>query len=138
MKYVILFLSITWGLCSCTSGLDIKQDYPFGIKTYPLPRKLRQGETVALEFTLVRKERYKYAEYSFRYFQPEGKGFLTDDKGRELVMNRLYRINVERFTLLYRSSCLENQQLDFVFVDNFGQEVEYSVSFQSDRNEEEE
>ncbi len=135
MKYMILFLSIIGILCSCSSELDVKQDYSFSVKTLPLPKRLEQGETVALEFTLVREKIYKEAYYSFRYFQSDGKGILTDDTGGELVRNRLYRIKSDEFTLLYQSACSEAQQLDFVFIDNFGQEVEYSVSFQNESKE---
>ncbi len=135
MKYIILLLSVVWGLYSCSSELDIKQDYSFSVKTLPLPKRLSTGESVALEFTLVREKIYKDAGYSFRYFQPDGKGSLTDDTGGELVKNRLYRIKSDEFTLLYQSACSEAQQLDFVFIDNFGQEVEYSVSFQNESKE---
>ncbi len=135
MKYMILLLSIIGILCSCSSELDINQDYSFSVKTRPLPKRLEQGETVALEFTLVREKIYKEADYSFRYFQSDGKGSLTDDTGQKLVMNRLYRIKSDEFTLLYQSACSEAQQLDFVFIDNFGQEVEYSVSFQNESKE---
>ena len=131
MKHVILFLSL-WILCSCSSDLDIKQDYSFTVKTLPLPKRLSAGESVALEFTLVREKIYKEAYYSFRYFQSDGKGILTDDKGRALTMNRLHSLTNDVFTLLYQSACSESQQLDFVFVDNFGREVEYSVAFQNE------
>ena len=135
MKYMILLLSVIWGLCSCSPDLDIKQDYSFSIKTLPLPKRLETGENVALEFTLVRERIYEDAEYSFRYFQPDGKGVLTDDTGQRLAMNRLYRIKSDEFTLLYQSACAEVQQLDFVFIDNFGQELEYSVTFQHENKE---
>lgn len=136
MKYLILLLSIIGILCSCSSELDIKQDYSFSVKTLPLPKRVEAGETVALEFTLVRERIYKEASYSFRYFQLDGKGVLTDDTGEKLVMNRLYRIKSDEFALLYQSTCSEAQQLDFVFMDNFGQEVEYSVTFQNETRKE--
>lgn len=135
MKYMILLLSVVLGLCSCSSDLDIKQDYSFSVKTMPLPKKLKQGEIVALEFSLVREKIYKDAAYSFRYFQPDGKGVLTDDTGQKLVMNRLYRFKGDEFSLLYQSACSEAQQLDFVFIDSFGQELEYSVAFQNESKE---
>ncbi|WP_301885659.1 TraQ conjugal transfer family protein [Bacteroides caecimuris] len=135
MKYMILLLSVVWGLCSCSSDLNIKHAYSFTVKTLPLPQRLEQGETVALEFSLVRERIYEDAEYSFRYFQPDGKGVLTDDTGQRLAMNRLYRIKSDEFTLLYQSACAEVQQLDFVFIDNFGQELEYSVTFQHENKE---
>lgn len=117
---------------SCSDSLDIKQDYSFSIKTLPVPKKLKQEEVTALEFTIIREGEYKKASYSFRYFQPDGKGVLMDNTGNAFPMNRLYPIVSDEFTLLYKSACAEAQTLDFVFVDNFGQEIEYSISFQND------
>ncbi len=96
---------------------------------------MEAGKTVALKFTLVRERIYIEASYSFRYFKPDGKGVLTDDTGKKLVMNRLYRIKSDEFTLLYQSTCSEAQQLDFVFMDNFGQETEYAIAFQNANKE---
>lgn len=135
MRYIILLLLSILAFGACSSDLDIKQAYLFSIKTLPVAKRIQQGETVALEFTLVRESNYKAARYSFRYFQPEGEGRLMDASGRALTMNRFHSITDEEFTLLYRSACKDAQQLDFVFIDNFGQEVEYVVSFQNKTKE---
>lgn len=119
-------------LLACNNSLDIKQDYAFSIKTLPVPKKLKQGEMTTLEFRIIREGIYKDAIYSFRYFQSEGDGILTNGSGKVFSMNRLYPIVSDEFILLYKSACAEAQTLDFVFVDNFGQEVEYSITFQND------
>lgn len=123
------------GLSACSDNLDIKQDYFFDVKTLPVPKKLQRGETTAIEFTIVREGQYEKATYSFRYFQSDGTGRLTDDTGKPYPMNRFHSIESNEFTVLYQSNCKEAQTLDFVFRDNFGQEVEYSVSFQNESSE---
>jgi hypothetical protein len=67
--------------------------------------------------------------YKFRYFQSEGEGKLSSYYGDEIPMNRFQNILSNNFVLYYESRCEEQQQLDFVFEDNFGQRVEYTVSF---------
>lgn len=117
---------------SCSDSLDIKQDYSFSIKTLPVPKKLKQEEVTALEFIIVREGKYRNATYSFRYFQADGKGVLMDNTGKAFPMNRFHTITNDEFTVLYQSNCKDAQTLDFVFQDNFGQEIEYSISFQND------
>lgn len=133
MKNIFILLMLYCVSCiSCGDSLDIKQDYSFTVKTLPLPKRIQKKETVALEFTLTRDGIYKNAVYSFRYFQPDGNGILTDDVGNILQMNRLYPVKNDQFTLLYQSTCEDAQQLDFVFVDGAGQQVEYSISLQNE------
>lgn len=131
MKFILLML-LASVLLACNDGLDIKQNYSFSVKTLPVPKKLKQGEVTALEFTIIKEGEYNKASYSFRYFQPEGKGVLMDNTGKVFPMNRLFPIANDEFTLLYQSTCSDAQTLDFVFMDNFGQEIEYSISFQND------
>ena len=128
----IIFLLIALLAFACSDKLDIQQDYNFSVKTLPIAKKLQKGETVPIEFILIRDGIYKNTTYSFRYFQSDGKGILTNDAGNPFAVNRLYPINDDRFKLLYRSECNETQTLDFVFTDSFGKEFEYSISFQND------
>ncbi|MDE7074653.1 MAG: DUF3872 domain-containing protein [Odoribacter sp.] len=130
MRYVILLLCII-GYFGCSSHLDIRQDYKFEIEMLPIPKKLQREEMVALEFAIIREEVFRDTRYSFRYFQSDGKGVLMNDKGEQYVMNRYYPLNADVFKMLYRSKCTEGQTLDFVFMDNFGLTVEYSVAFQN-------
>jgi len=83
--YVLLFSVV---VCGCNEDLDIKQDYLYSIETLPLPKSLKQGQTVALEFSIIREGYYTGTSYKFRYFQSEGEGTLKNDKGKTLPMNR--------------------------------------------------
>ncbi|GHT23303.1 hypothetical protein AGMMS4957_14670 [Bacteroidia bacterium] len=92
--------------------------------------------TVPLEFSIIREEHYAGTSYKFRYFQSDGTGVLTC-KGNTVPVNRFQEIASDDFVLTYQSTCEEQQQLDFVFVDNFGRRVDYTITFASERTEEE-
>jgi hypothetical protein len=110
------------------------QNYGYRVETLPLPKSFERGETVALEFSIVREGYYSETAYKFRYFQSEGTGTLTDSYGTAIPVNRFRDIPSDDFVLYYRSECEEQQQLDFVFENNFGQRVEYSIAFPIERN----
>jgi hypothetical protein len=114
---------------ACSDSLDIVQDYGYRVETLPLPKKLKPGETVDLEFSIVREGYYKETAYKFRFFQSEGEGILSY-KGKAVSVNRFQEIDSDNFVLTYQSLS-ENQQqrLDFVFENNFGKRMEYSISF---------
>lgn len=134
MKVIIIIGFLMFSLVSCNDGLDIKQDYDFDIKLLPIPKKLKSGESAILEFSIIRTAYYDDTEFSFRYFQQDGKGILYNDEGVHFVMNRYYKVK-DRFKMVYQSICNELQTLDFVFTDSFGKEIEYSISFQPDNSQ---
>jgi len=135
-SFILYTLLLSVVVCACNDDLDIKQDYGYSIETLPLPKSLKQGQTVALEFSIIRQGYYTGTSYKFRYFQSEGEGTLKNDKGKTLVMNRFHAIASDNFVLNYKCLLEEQQQLDFVFEDNFGQRVEYSITFTSKRVDE--
>jgi hypothetical protein len=142
MKYFISKSNIIYVLllamfCACTDDLDISQSYEYGIETLPLPKSIEKGKTVALEFSIMRKGYYTGTSYKFRYFQSEGEGKLTGYYWDEIPMNRFQNILSDNFVLYYESRCEEQQQLDFVFEDNFGQRVEYSITFGNKKSDKE-
>jgi hypothetical protein len=144
MKRYIKFGLYTLLLCAivCVSNncghddLDILTNYGYSVQTLPLPKKLKQGESVILEFSILREGYYTGTSYQFRYFQPEGTGILTY-KGKVVPVNRLQDITSDNFVLTYQCTCEEQQQLDFVFVDNFDKQVDYTVTFASERTDDE-
>jgi hypothetical protein len=119
-------------VCACNDSLDIVQDYGYRVETLPLPKRIREGETVALEFSIVREGYYKEAAYRFRYFQSEGEGLLNY-RGKAVPVNRFQDITADNFVLTYQSRCDDQQQLDFVFEDSFGRRVEYIIAFSSEQ-----
>jgi hypothetical protein len=135
-SYILYSLLASAIVCACNDDLDIKQDYLYSIEILPLPKSLKQGQTVALEFSIIREGYYTGASYRFRYFQSEGEGTLKNDKGKTLPMNRFHAIASDNFVLNYQCDSEEQQQLDFVFEDNFGQRVEYTVKFTGARTDE--
>ena len=136
LSYFLYTMLIACIVCACNDSLDIVQDYGYRVETLPLPKRIKQGETVTLEFSIVREGYYKEAAYKFRYFQGEGEGSLSY-RGKALPMNRFQDIGSDNFVLTYQSLCDDQQQLDFVFEDSFGRQVEYSIMFSSEQTEKE-
>jgi hypothetical protein len=136
LSYFLYTMLIACIVCACNDSLDIVQDYGYRVETLPLLKRIEQGETVALEFSIVREGYYKEATYRFRYFQSEGEGLLSY-KGKVLPVNRFQDIAADNFVLTYQSLCDDQQQLDFVFEDSFGRRVEYTIAFSSEQTEKE-
>jgi hypothetical protein len=88
-----------------------------------IPENLKEGETVALEFSIIREGYYEGTRYRFRYFQSEGEGILSY-RGKTLPANRFHDIESDNFVLICQSSCEDRRQLDFVFEDSCGKREE--------------
>ena len=134
-SYILYTLLLSAVVCACSDDLSIRQSYTYSIGTLPLPQALENGEAVNLEFSIIREAYYEGTTYKFRYFQSSGKGVLTDGEGKSIPVNRYQNIPSDDFVLTYKCTGEEQQQLDFVFEDNFGQVVEYTISFNSKRTE---
>lgn len=76
--YIVVALVL---VTACNDSLDIQQAYPFTVKTLPVPKKLKVGETAEIRCQLVRGGYYQPTTYQIRYFQPDGKGKLEMDNG---------------------------------------------------------
>ena len=124
--YTMLIASI---VCACNDRLDIIQDYEYSVETLPLPKTMTNGETVNLEFSILRAGSYSQEKYKFRFFESAGAGQLTLG-GKVIPVNRFQDIKSDNFVLTYQ--CLskgEQQTLDFVFENSFGRRVDYSITF---------
>ena len=133
-----LFAVLAFG--SCNDDIDIRQDYDFSLSSWYLQEQIETGETVEIRFYLDREGDYEKAEYEIGYIQMEGKGEVTDSEGVRLVnrevrplaeVPELDRENPVRqvFTLFYRSTSTRRSELKFFVRDNFGQERELAVTF---------
>ena len=133
-----LFAVLAFG--SCNDDIDIRQDYDFNLSSWYLQKQIATGETVEIRFYLDREGDYEKAEYEIGYIQMEGKGEVTDSEGVRLVnrevrplaeVPELDRENPVRqvFTLFYRSTSARRSELKFFVRDNFGQERELAVTF---------
>lgn len=130
-------------LGSCDDGIDIRQDYDFKLSSWYLQKQIATGETVEIRFYLDREGDYEKAEYEIGYIQVEGKGEVSDSEGVKLV-NREVKLLAEVpgldtenpvkqvFTLFYRSTSAKRSELKFFVRDNFGQERELTVMFDTE------
>lgn len=135
--YTLLLAAVACACSGCSDDLDIRRDYPYAVETLPLPKSLKKGQSVDLEFSIVREGDYTGTTYKYRYFQSEGEGLLTDTKGKIIPMNRFQTIASDDFVLTYTNLAEEQAQLDFMLEDNFGQRVEYTITFAGKRTDEE-
>ena len=130
---------------SCNDEIDIRQDYDFKLSSWYLQKQIATGETVEIRFYLDREGDYEKAEYEIGYIQMEGKGEVSDSEGMKLV-NREVRplaevpgLDTENpvkqvFTLFYRSASAKRSELKFLVRDNFGQERELMVTFDTENS----
>lgn len=130
-------------LGSCDDGIEIRQDYDFRLSSWYLQKQIATGETVEIRFYLDREGDYEKAEYEIGYIQVEGKGEVSDSEGVKLV-NREVKplaevpgLDTENpvkqvFTLFYRSTSAKRSELKFFVHDNFGQEREMTVTFDTE------
>lgn len=130
-------------LGSCDDGIDIRQDYDFKLSSWYLQKQIATGETVEIRFYLDREGDYEKAEYEIGYIQTEGRGEVSDSEGVKLV-NREVKplaevpgLDTENpvkqvFTLFYRSTSTKRSELKFFVRDNFGQEREMTVTFDTE------
>lgn len=136
-------------LSSCNDAIDIRQDYDFKLSSWYLQKQITTGETVEIRFYLDREGDYEKAEYGLGYIQVEGKGEVFDSEGVKLI-NREVRplaevpgLDTENpvkqvFTLFYRSTSAKRSELKFFVRDNFGREMELTVTFDTENSTAEE
>jgi hypothetical protein len=134
-SYILFTLLLAAIACACSDDIDIRRDYGYTVETLPLPKSLEPGETVDLEFSILREGYYSETQYRFRYFISEGEGALTY-KGQPIPVNRFQEIDADEFVLTYQCLCDEQQQLDFVFEDSFDQRLEYTIEFANEQADE--
>jgi len=139
MKKIRKTIAILAGVCvialmafACTDNLDVYKTYGFYLETMPVQKRITQGETAEIRCTLVREGDYSEARYYIRYFQPDGKGELRLDDGTLLSPNDLYPLEKMVFRLYYTSRSTDQQQIDVVVQNNYGQGYEVSFAFQNE------
>ncbi len=132
--YLLSLIAIT---SACNEDIDIKQDYEFEVNHLPVQKSIKKGEAAEIRLQLVRSGRWEGAEYYMRYFQPDGTGELKTEDGLIFKPNDLYEISKETFRLYYTSQSEDQQVIDLYFLDNFGNMVTLTFSFNNEPNEEE-
>ncbi|MGV4502085.1 TraQ conjugal transfer family protein, partial [Ornithobacterium rhinotracheale] len=106
MKYFVKIITVTLillGLTACEDRLDIQTNFPFEVKTMPVPKDIQQGQTVEIRCQIVSEQKYKYETYTLRYFQFESNGRLKLANQEPFLPNDTYVIPNRTFRLYYTS-----------------------------------
>jgi hypothetical protein len=103
----------------------------YTFETLPVPSTISLNDTVEIRCRIVKEDINNTSTYSVRYFQPLGKGKLLFQGGVELKPNDLYRLDNEAFNLYYVSNSTARQTIDVYIVDDNGQTVQKSFSFEN-------
>lgn len=145
MKKIKSFFGITVWLVAmmllalaCSDDMDIRTRYLFDLETMPVQKKIIENETAEIRCQLIKEGNYQDAKFFIRYFQPDGIGELRMDDGTNFKPNDLYPLKKETFRLYYTSRCKDQQVIGVYIEDSFGQVIQKSFSFQSERTEDEE
>lgn len=135
LAYFLYTLLLATVACACSDDLDINQVYTYDLVCMPVQKKIVQGETAEIRCQLVKEGNYAQARFFIRYFQPDGKGELRMDDGTVFLPNDLYPLDKTTFRLYYTSHCTDQQVIDVYIEDNFGQVVQKTFSWQSEKVE---
>lgn len=136
-KLMILYMAIMGGLLltACNNELDITQFFPFVVETMPVPKEVKQGDTVEIRCTLKSEGNFSGTVYTVRYFQYDGEGVLRMGRdGEPFVPNDRYPVEKGNFRLYYTSQSTESQSLEIVFEDNHGQFQVLELDFNNKRD----
>jgi hypothetical protein len=129
-------LAIATMAVACNDAPGVNNDYGFTVEYLPVQKSIVRGETAEIRLQLVREGRWDDAKYQLRWFQPDGRGRLSDERGMILLPNDLYTIEKETFRLYYTSLSEEQQTIDLYFIDNHGKMFTLSFTFNNEREEE--
>ena len=135
LAYFLYTLLLATVACACSDDLDINQVYTYDLVCMPVQKKIVQGETEEIRCQLVKEGDYAQARFFIRYFQPDGKGELRMDDGTVFLPNDLYPLDKTTFRLYYTSHCTDQQVINVYIEDNFGQVVQKTFSWQSEKVE---
>jgi uncharacterized protein (DUF58 family) len=130
-------LAVAVVMCACNDTLDIRSDYGFTVESLPVQKSIARGETAEIRLRLVRDGRWEGATYQMRWFQPDGRGSLSDESGRVFVPNDLYDLEQEEFRLYYTSMSDDQQRIDLYFIDGGGKTFPLTFTFNGKAAEEE-
>jgi hypothetical protein len=106
-------------------------DYSFAFTSLPVPSQILLNDTIEIKCQLVKADGRTDANYSIRYFQPNGKGKLLLGNNVLMQPNELYELNSEDFKLYYVSDSEERQSVDVYIIDSRRQTVQKSFVFEN-------
>ncbi|AFL98161.1 DUF3872 domain-containing protein [Ornithobacterium rhinotracheale] len=138
MKYFVKIITVTLillGLTACEDRLDIQTNFPFEVKTMPVPKDIQQGQTVEIRCQIVSEQKYKYETYTLRYFQFESNGRLKLANQEPFLPNDTYVIPNRTFRLYYTSLSNNTQSFEVWIADGKGKEQKLNFEFNAKKEE---
>ncbi|MRJ11257.1 DUF3872 domain-containing protein [Ornithobacterium rhinotracheale] len=138
MKHFVkisIAIIILLGLMACEDRLDIQTNFPFEVKTMPVPNDIQQGQTVEIRCQIVSEQKYKGETYTLRYFQFEGNGTLQFANQEPFLPNDTYVIPNRTFRLYYTSQSSDTQSFEVWIADSKGKEQKLSFEFNAKKEE---
>lgn len=118
---IICVLGIFLLLFACNSALDMQQSYEFDIEVMPLPKEIKQNETIEIRCFLIEQGNFIDNRYTIRYFQFDGKGKLHLRKDSEVFLpNDRYKLPDKDFRLYYTSLGDKSHAFEVVMENSFG------------------
>ncbi len=124
-------------LTSCNDKIEVQQIYDFTLETMPVQSDIQEGETAEIRCRLHKNGYYDDAQFTIRYFQPDGEGELRSDDGLLFKPNDRYILDRDVFRLYYTSRSTDQQTIDIYIEDNFGLIQKSSFSFTNENVDEE-
>lgn len=131
LKYIIALFLLTTILPACNDDLLVKTDFGFTVSHLPVPKSIKEGETIEIRFQINSEGSYNGTIYYLRYFQYDGTGTLMPANGTAFIPNDSYELKDKEFRLYYTSQADQQHTFEIVIYDNFGNEVLLEFSFSS-------
>ena len=135
---ITMVICMMVGITSCENDIEIQTNFPFEVKTLPVPTTISEGQTVEIRCQIVSEQKYHNEVYKLRYFQFEGDGVLRLANQEPFLPNDLYTLPDRTFRLYYTSQSIGSQSFDIWIADSSGKEEKLSFEFNAEQEEEEE
>ena len=120
---------------ACNSALDVQQSYEFDIEVMPLPKEIKQNETIEIRCSLIEKGNFIDNRYTIRFIQFDGEGELRLEKeGEAFLPNDRYALPDKDFRLYYTSLGDKSHAFEVVIENSFGRAktLEFRVNAKSE------
>ncbi|MYY43962.1 TraQ conjugal transfer family protein [Elizabethkingia anophelis] len=125
--FSVIFTAIL--ISGCEKALDIQTDFSFELSSMPVPKKVKNSETVEIRLKIEPKGDYSGTEYKIRYFQYGGIGKLTLKDHVPFTSNDSYPLPDKDFNLYYTAISGDSHEFSIWIEDNHGHEQTLSFEF---------
>ena len=118
---IMSVLGISLLLFACNSALDVQQSYEFDVEVMPLPKEIKQNETVEIRCSLIEQGNFIDNRYTIRFFQFDGGGKLhLRQEGEAFLPNDRYELLYKEFRMYYTSLGDKSHAFEVVIENSFG------------------